>query len=223
RLRHRRTSFGLENEWFLVDRRRRRSRRDDRLRRNGRRWLWQHQRQRDTGGRHLQIGGRPYHVLRVDDRRTRPGRLEQSAVANQVHDSRNTAGSRRHALDGLFGEFHPAVVAGDGEPVRDIGLDFLRRQRNELAPKRHTLSELTHFGRRQTLVQLWLPDEHHLEQLLAILLQIRKDPNLFEQVGPQVVCLVDHDDRKRLQQLERREEVVERVAQIGAAGAPQTS
>ncbi len=71
-------------------------------------------------------------------------------------------------------------------------------------------------------MQLGLTDEDDLQQFLA-LLEVGEDADLFEQRQRQVLRFVDDDDGEGLQRDERIEELVERVAQIGARRAGQAA
>ena len=71
-------------------------------------------------------------------------------------------------------------------------------------------------------LQLGLANEDNLQQFLP-LLEVGEDPDFFEQRQRQVLCLVDDDDGEGLQRDERIEELVERVAEIGARGAGQAA
>src|SRR5678815_4560394 len=72
----------------------------------------------------------------------------------------------------------------------------------------------------ELVAQLRLPDEDDL-QLTRATIQVRQNPDLFEQRDRQVLCFVDEDDGKRVQWRKGIEELVQEVAQFRARGLAQ--
>ena len=93
--------------------------------------------------------------------------------------------------------------------------DTLTRQRPKLAPHRDALIDLAHFWQLQVVPKLELTNEHHLQQLLAIL-EVRQNANLFEQRRRHILRFVDNQDRKRFERLKRFQKVIERIAEVRA-------
>ena len=95
----------------------------------------------------------------------------------------------------------------------DVLDDVGEGERRQLAAYRDPLLDLPHLRQAQVVAQLRLPDQHHLQQLLA-LFELGENANLLDDTERQVLRLVDDQDRERLQRHERVEEFVERVAEI---------
>ena len=63
-------------------------------------------------------------------------------------------------------------------------------------------------------MQVQLPDDHDLQQLLIVGLEIREHADLFEHVGRQVLRLVDDQHGAAVQRHQRQQEVVQRAHQL---------
>ncbi len=74
--------------------------------------------------------------------------------------------------------------------------------------------ELPQFRLVQHVEQVQLSDDHDLQQLLIVGLEVRKDANLFEHVGRQVLRFVDDQHGAAVQRHQRQQEVVQRANQL---------
>src|SRR5256885_1448959 len=98
--------------------------------------------------------------------------------------------------------------------MRDVRGDAVGVERLQLVPDRHALIERPDLRRPQERLQVQLPDEDDLQQLLLVGLEVREDANLLEHRQRQVLRLVDDQHRARAQRNQRQQEVVERVDQL---------
>jgi hypothetical protein len=103
--------------------------------------------------------------------------------------------------------------------MRDVAGNARDVEGLEAAVHGHTLVELPHLRQLQFFAELELPDEYDLQ----LPVRVGQDADLFEQRQRQILCLVDEDDGERLQRRERREKVVEQIAQLRARGRAQPS
>src|SRR6185503_8132801 len=84
-------------------------------------------------------------------------------------------------------------------------------ERLELVADRHPLIELPQIGRLQQRLQVELPDENDLQQLLFVGLQVRKNANLLEDREGEVLRLVDDQHRVGLEGHQTEEKIVQGV------------
>ena len=110
-------------------------------------------------------------------------------------------------------------LAGQGEAVLDVLPHFVAVEGFEREPPRHALVQLTQLGPRQQRVEVALADEDDLENRAVRIVDVREQPNLLEDVRPQVLRFVDHDDGVSLDGGEGREKGVERLDQFVAGGS----
>ena len=127
----------------------------------------------------------------IDARLATGVRAQQRAVAQQVDAARHAArelvdAPQRRAVEGQHG-----AQAGDREPVRDVLHRLLLGQRLEVEARDHALAELLELGLREHAAQLGLADQHDLQQLALVRLQVGQQPQLLQHVGREVLRLVD--------------------------------
>src|SRR5215813_13618854 len=84
-------------------------------------------------------------------------------------------------------------------------------------PPRDPLRELTKILAREQRVQFRLSDENDLQRLM-IAVQIRQQADLFEHVGPDVLSLVEDENRLRRQAHQRIEELLKHFRHPEMAG-----
>ncbi len=82
------------------------------------------------------------------------------------------------------------------------------------------LVHLPHFRQLQPVVQLELPDKHHLQRTLSAV-HVREDADLLDERKRHVLRFVDDHDDERLERNERLEERMQEVTELGAGGASQ--
>lgn len=107
--------------------------------------------------------------------------------------------------------------------VRHIRFNFFARQRLERAANRDALNELAQLRLVQDVEEIELSDDHDLQELLIVGLEIRQHANLFEHVGRQVLRLIDDQHRAAVQRHERQQEIVKRPHQLMLTGRGQAT
>jgi hypothetical protein len=88
-----------------------------------------------------------------------------------------------------------ARAAGGGEAVAQVAFGLARIQRREVEARGDALRELAQFAPGQHLAQLRLAEQHDLQQLLRVGLEVGEQAHLLQRFGRQVLRLVDdqHD------------------------------
>ena len=94
------------------------------------------------------------------------------------------------------------AIAGQRKPVIDILAHFLPVERLQVEPPRHALLQLTQLRPGEQRFQLRLPDQDDLKECPPLVIHVREQADLFENVRPQVLRLVDGDDGVRLNRAE---------------------
>lgn len=104
-------------------------------------------------------------------------------------------------------------------------IDVLRKfgdpERLEPHVPRHALFQLPQFRPRQHGLEARLADEHDLQQCTAGVVHVRDEPQLLQHVRLEVLRLVDHEHRVRMQWHERQQEFLERMNQLVTRGRRQ--
>ena len=103
------------------------------------------------------------------------------------------------------------------EPVQDVGLRLLRRQRRQVEAQPDALHQLHEFGRVELVVQLGLPGQDDPEHLLLRRLDAGQQADLLENPVRQVLGLVDDQEHLAAGGVLLDEELVERRDQLGLA------
>ena len=137
---------------------------------------------------------------------------QQRAIADGVDQPRDAPGV---AMDGAN---RPAIedgpaLARHAQAVMDVGPRLALRERLEVIARGHALGELAQVGSGQELPQLRLPDENHLQELLARRLQIRQEPDLLQDLAAEILGLVDDDHRPPAPRVRVEQVAVERIAE----------
>ena len=180
------------------DRRRRRSRRRGRRRRYHLRQIDRSLRGRRDGrwdhggggcGCRRQIAHEPAVVdpCLVDDLgRHLPGvhgvRRHEARVAQHVHDARNAGAHGGDASSRLGREDVAPRRAGKLEALADVGRHLVRRQRTQADVQRDPLPQLAERRIGELRLELGLPGQNDLQDLLGARLQVRQQPQLLEHV-----------------------------------------
>jgi len=141
-------------------------------------------------------------------------RLHQRAVAEQVDDARDAARKRVHEVERGGLKRDRRRPARHPEAMRDVGLDFLAIERLERRADRDALIELAHLGGGQRVEQVQLADQHNLQQLRFVGLEVGDDADLFEHLRRQVLRLVDDQHRAAVNGHQRQQEFVQRADQL---------
>ena len=80
----------------------------------------------------------------------------------------------------------------DFQPVIDVETGLVQGQRPEVVAHRDALSQLTQSSSVELVTQLWLTDQHDLQQLLLVRFQVGEQSHLFEQLVAEILGFVDH-------------------------------
>ena len=59
----------------------------------------------------------------------------------------------------------------------------------------YSLCQLAQIGLTQQSLQLRLTDQHDMQQLMPMGLQIGQQPHLLQYIPAQILCLIDNDNR----------------------------
>ena len=103
----------------------------------------------------------------------------------------------------------------------DVLPHLVGAQRLEPEASRDALLELTEFRPRQHRLEICLPHQNDLKQRATFVVDIGEQADLLENVRFQVLCLVDDDDRVRLERDEGGKKILQRVYQVVPARRPQ--
>jgi hypothetical protein len=95
-------------------------------------------------------------------------------------------------VEGPAGEGRPPCAAGERELVLPIVLEVDQRDRVELGVNAAALAQLPSGGR--DLVELWLPHQNNLPQLLLVGLRLGLPADLCEHGEGGILGLVDDED-----------------------------
>ena len=107
-------------------------------------------------------------------------RREQGLVRKNVDAARETLRGACDELDRSRIENLGTAVACGAHAKVDVVLDVAAHQGLQLKALRDALPQLPHAGRVEVLVELRLPEEHDLQQLVAVRFEIRQEPDLLE-------------------------------------------
>ena len=105
---------------------------------------------------------------------------KQGLVREDVDPARQPLGRVRDELDRSRIENLGTTVARSAHAKVDVVLDVAAHQGLQLEALRDALPQLPHSGRVEVLVELRLPEEHDLQQLVAVRFEIRQEPDLLE-------------------------------------------
>src|SRR5260221_14469316 len=106
-------------------------------------------------------------------------RREQRLVRKNVDAARETLRGACDELDRSRIENLGTTVACGAHAEVDVVLDVAAHQRLQLKALRDALPQLPHAGRVEVLVELRLPKQHDLQQLVTVRFQIRKQADLL--------------------------------------------
>ena len=116
-----------------------------------------------------------------------------------------------NARHGIAPERQRAGEPGHREPVPDVLRGFVSRQRIEVKARDHALRKLFEFGPRQHRAQFGLADEHDLQQLALVRLQVGQQAQLLQHLDREHLCLVDDEHVVLPHCMGAQQKLVERV------------
>ncbi len=90
-------------------------------------------------------------------------------------------------------EHDRAVATGHVDVVVDVAQRLVGRERVQAVVHGDALTQLAQLVTTQVRLELGLTHEEHLQQLLALVLQVREQADLLEQLHGQVLRLVHHE------------------------------
>ena len=99
-----------------------------------------------------------------------------------------------HGGEGARGEGHLARSARHRQPVAHVVVGLLARQGRQVVAGGDALRELPQLAPSQHLRELRLADEDDLDELLGVGLEVGDEADLLEDLGREVLGLVDEQD-----------------------------
>ena len=122
---------------------------------------------------------------------------QQGVVAELIDDPRNTLGMLVDPIHGLFGE---NVLAprrpGHTKAMMDVIHGLRKGESAQVKRPVDSLSKLFQLRLLKRLPKLRLAEDHDLDQLGVLRLQIADHPKLFKTFDGQILSLIDHHDRQ---------------------------
>src|SRR5262245_45370506 len=88
----------------------------------------------------------------------------------------------------------PAVGARNAQTMHDVALGLEPVERREVVADRDALPELAQLLAIELLAKLGLADEDDLQQLALVGLEVGQEPDLLEQLGLEVLGLIDQEN-----------------------------
>ena len=122
----------------------------------------------------------------------REGR-KQGLVGEDVDPAREPLGRAGDELDRSPVEHLGAAVACGAHAKIDVVLDVAAHQGLQRKAVGDSLLQLAHLGRPQMLIELRLPEEHDLQQLVPVRLEVRQQPDFLQRLLRHRMRLVDQD------------------------------
>ena len=110
------------------------------------------------------------------------------------------------------------VSGGDLQPPLNIAAHFVGAERVETVPTCHPLQQRALLGPTEQRVQFRLPDEHDVQQPMALHVEVRDHPKLLQHFLSQAVRIVDDRDGSDAERHERGEELFQTIEQLEASG-----
>jgi hypothetical protein len=104
-----------------------------------------------------------------------------------------------------------AFGPGHGQPVPDVGLGFVRFSGPQVVSRDDRCASCSSSGPRQHAAQFGLADQHDLQQLALGRFQVRQQAQLFQHVGTQRLCFVDHEHSLAALGMQAEQEAVQGV------------
>ena len=164
------------------------------------------------------------HDLRVRDRGARvvrghavgPGRerCEQCLVREDVDAPREALGGFGDDRERLLAEEVGAVVARRAQPEIHVLADVAARERREREAMGDALLQLAHVGQAQVAVELGLPEEDDLQQLVGAGLEVREKAHFLERAERHRVRLVDEGNHLLAFRMHRDELLLQRAQHL---------
>ena len=148
----------------------------------------------------------------------REGR-EQGLVGIDIDAPRKPFGRLGDDAQRLGPEEVRAVVAGRAQAEVHVIAHLARRQRAEHEAVGDALLQLAHVGQREVRVELGLAEEHDLQQLLLLGLEVGEQPDLLECRERHRVCLVDQRHHRAPRRMHLDQLFLERAHELRGIGA----
>ena len=138
---------------------------------------------------------------------------QQRPFADQVDDAGNAATEPVQLLDGACGEDR-LHATGHLQTKTHIGIHIGARQRHQVITGRDALGQLSQHGLTQQLLQLGLTNQHHLQQLGLVGLQIGQQAQLLQHIRSQMLSLVDEQQGLATGMVVGNKEVAEQIEEL---------
>jgi hypothetical protein len=131
-------------------------------------------------------------VLEPNGRRAIGVGGDQRRRSERVDLARDAVREPEDLAAGVGREHERAVATGDVDVVVDVAHRLVGRERVQPVVHGDALAELAQLVAREVRFQLGLADEEDLHQLVALVFQVREQPDLLEEIHRQVLRLVHH-------------------------------
>jgi hypothetical protein len=124
----------------------------------------------------------------------RERRGDQGVVREQIDLARQAGGPLEERFfgggleEGVFG-------AREAEPMCQIGGELVACERGHVVADDDALAERLVHGHGEAPAQLRMADQHETEPVLGVHLVVGQQPEIFEDIRPQMVGFIDHEDR----------------------------
>ena len=117
------------------------------------------------------------------------------------------------------GKHDRAIATGDVDVMMDVAERLIGRQRIQPVVHGDALAQLAQLVARQVGFEFGLPHQEDLQQLVALVLEVRQQPDLLEQVHRQVLRFVHHEHGVLAARTHGDEALLQHDEQRGLAGA----
>ena len=151
-------------------------------------------RRRRRRAQQIQVPGGLHHVAALDRARGFGEGQQQRVVADCIDGAGNAARPPGHAAQRFRGERRLAPAARLAPAVPHVVLDLRFGKRAEGKTQRDALLELAQVLAVEKLRELVLPQQHDLQQLALMVLEVAQQPDFLQHLGTEAVRLV-HDQR----------------------------
>ncbi len=130
----------------------------------------------------------------LDRRDALPVGRHQRLVRQDVDETRHAAAALRDLVDRAPLEQAHAVVAGEGETMRQIGVDAVRIQRQQFVAERDALAKLADRGLVEHLIEFGLTEQHDLHELALLGLEVGQQAQDLQSLQRYGLRFVHADD-----------------------------
>ena len=118
-------------------------------------------------------------------------RGQQRLVGQQMNGA-YASGRRPHQrVERIGGEQAAPLAASGDQPVVHVGLRFGGRERHQVEPLNHAVAHLAKTRQGEQIVQLFLTEQHDLQQLALRGFQVGQEFDFLQRIGGHGLRLID--------------------------------